>query len=478
MSAILAALLLAAFAPLAFAQGVEVTASLNETNGLARPGAYVPVRFTITNKTADVIAEIRINSGGPIEVVLPCNVTPNETDEETVPVFYVGGNLTLKLDFRSAYNIPVAQSTLTVKNLRAPAVDEKAGGNNLPDYSLGFPKGIDAPVQPRVAQLFGANAWPQADRRRLWLWLGLLTLAVLAAGAIVPRRSNVLAVSLLVGIAIVVTISLFVWGDVLLARGREARVFYRSISETAPSTSEDFTELMSRGGRNARRFIASLTGWHFYPPSATWGLPLPVLTDSQELFQTQAVLHYGQLPVAKDAFFVVPPYLPNVPPISALRDMEMQRFMESASESTLWFMSERYAVTISSHRARFIYHVLENGWPPFKADVKTITLPEVHAVAARPDCIKSLLINGVQATDAAGRMQTVDAWAVEWKNAADPDVAFVGRSLAWWAHDRQEGDGPYLLAWFHDPPTARMEGDTSTPVERLPALVVFSAAQP
>ena len=84
-----------------------------------------------------------------------------------------------------------------------------------------------------------------------------------------------------------------------------------------------------------------------------------------------------------------------------------------------------------------------------------------------------LLVEGDRATDAAGKTQPVDAWAVEWQGSKDPDVAYAGRSLAWWKKDRQEGDGPWILAWWHDPLPADQQGKGH---ERLPALVVYSAA--
>ncbi|GAG10709.1 unnamed protein product, partial [marine sediment metagenome] len=54
-------------APLALAQGIDVTASLEITDGWARVGAYVPVTFTVTNRTDKEIAEVFVTTGGPVD---------------------------------------------------------------------------------------------------------------------------------------------------------------------------------------------------------------------------------------------------------------------------------------------------------------------------------------------------------------------------------------------------------------------------
>jgi hypothetical protein len=91
----------------------------------------------------------------------------------------------------------------------------------------------------------------------------------------------------------------------------------------------------------------------------------------------------------------------------------------------------------------------------------------------RSDLVTALLVEGDRGKDAAGKTQSLDAWAVEWQASKDPDVAFAGRSLAWWKKDRQEGEGPWILSWWHDPLPA---AEASENHERLPALVVYSSA--
>ncbi|GAG36119.1 unnamed protein product, partial [marine sediment metagenome] len=81
-------------------------------------------------------------------------------------------------------------------------------------------------------------------------------------------------------------------------------------------------------------------------------------------------------------------------------------------------------------------------------------------------------VRGAQATDAEGRSQPLDAWAVEWKASGEPDLAWAGRSLAWWDANRRTGDGPFVVAWFRDPAPEPPPGIDA--YERLPAMVVYS----
>jgi hypothetical protein len=96
-----------------------------------------------------------------------------------------------------------------------------------------------------------------------------------------------------------------------------------------------------------------------------------------------------------------------------------------------------------------------------------------HQLTERSDLVAALLVEGDRGKDAAGKTQSLDAWAVEWQASKDPDVAFAGRSLAWWKKARQEGEGSWILSWWHDPLPA---AEASENHERLPALVVDTSA--
>jgi hypothetical protein len=180
---------------------------------------------------------------------------------------------------------------------------------------------------------------------------------------------------------------------------------------------EHLVMLESRGGAPAR-FVLSRPG--------AAPLPLPVLEASEDLFRPVAVLHYGE------------------------------------------------TVRLESCAPRFLAHVLDRaGDVPFGVRLEAVNQEHLDLVARRADVLAALLIRDDRATDAAGRTQTIEAWATQWKASADADLAFIGRSFAWWDRCRREGDGPALLAWFRDPlpPDAANSQDRT----RLPALVVYSA---
>ena len=92
-------------------------------------------------------------------------------------------------------------------------------------------------------------------------------------------------------------------------------------------------------------------------------------------------------------------------------------------------------------------------------------------LANRADVVAALVVRGSQATAADGRSQPIDAWAVQWKTGGDADLAWAGRSLAWWDRHRRSGDGPFLVAWIRDPAPPPPPGIDV--YERLPAMVVY-----
>jgi hypothetical protein len=120
-----------------------------------------------------------------------------------------------------------------------------------------------------------------------------------------------------------------------------------------------------------------------------------------------------------------------------------------------------------------LLHSFSKEEPPYHSGPHGFTVAELVTLAGRSDLVAALLVEGDRGKDAAGKTQSLDAWAVEWQASTDPDVAFAGRSLAWWKKDRQEGEGPWILSWWHDPLPA---GEASKNHERLPALVVDSSA--
>jgi hypothetical protein len=278
-----------------------------------------------------------------------------------------------------------------------------------------FPAGADEMVQPEAYRLLSQRAWPAEDRLHLWLWLAVFTLAALVVGVVLPRRRAVTAAAALVALAAAATALLYVFGELREARVEETRVFY--VGGGRPqATLEHFVVLASRGGAAASFPLSK--------PGQT-PLPLPILAASEDLFRPVATLYLGD--------------------------------------------KER----IEARGGQAIFHILDRAEPPLDLKIGKGAPPDLPAVAKRADVIAALSVDGDRAADAAGKSQTIEAWAVEWKSSADPDLAYAGRSLAWWDRARREGDGPALLVWWHDPlppGVARSENRT-----RLPALAVYTA---
>ena len=473
-SAFLLATVLAA--SLAFAQGADVTATLDLTQGWARPGAYVPVHLRVTNRTDSCFEEVRAASGGPIATVAPFRVAPAATEERIVPVFFTGGDLSLTLEFladgaclaRTAVGpIPVRAipddgalvaveaglpepadavrravremcdaQTIQFLSLAAedlaeasrcgvldaavldrlprpsgrPAILSWDGRGEPAPAAPAFPARALESVQPEAYRLFAEEVWPKTERSRLWLGLGVTTFAVLAVGLTMARRQAWLAAGTLVALAGVATVLIAVFGEVVRTRVLEARVFYvgRGGGGRPAVAVERFIHLASRGAAAPVKLDRETRDV----------LPLPLLQSEGDLFRLQGDLRLGR-PIV---------------------------FMGKTSLTML--------------------HVLERSERvPFEA-IGVFEKPALAAVAGRADVVKALRVVRMEGTDAAGTTKPLAAWAAEWKASEDSATASAGRSLAWWAGRRQEGDGMWLLAWVHDEPAA-------DPVRRLPALVVW-----
>jgi hypothetical protein len=388
----------------AFAQ-VDVTASLDLTDGYARAGAYVPVKLKATNRSGEAITELRLSSGGPVDVVAPWQLAPGESGEKTVPAFYVGGELLLALEFRSAASKVIAQA--------APAaLSPRAAPQDAAPPLKPFPAGTDEMVQPDAYRLLSTPPWSAEERSRLWSWLALFTLAVLVVGVMLLKRRAIVPAVALIVLAAAATAFFSFFGKLREARVEEARVFY--VGGGRPHAAmEHFAVLSQRGGAVAR--FALGTGRQ--PP-----LPLPVLAASEDLFRPMATLHLGD-----------------------------EAWVETRSPQA-------------------IFHILDRAQPPLDLKIEKGSRPDLAAIAKRADVVAALYVDGDRAADAAGKSQALDSWAVEWKAAADPDIAYAGRSLAWWDRARREGDGPALLVWWRDPlPPGAASSENRT---RLPALAI------
>jgi len=469
---------------------VEVSATLDLTDGWARAEAYVPVRLKITNHLGGDIEGISVSSGGPVETVVPWRIASDQTDAKVVPVYYAGGDLRLMVIPDGSFptrDSPAAVATPTVRPLTMdealvaiaeglPEPDEAArrmlaerlrvqslrivrmskdvlatavqcgaidaivcdaradafpSGRAMvvriastpaadkPQVQMGpaFPAGAEAAVQPETYRLLASESWP-AESGRLWLWLGVFSLAAAVTAALVPRRRMLVAAAALVGLAAVAGVLIWLLVDPHAASLRQARVFYAAPSHTGRMAGLALVEHFTAA---STRSAAVMTPPFGVNPAAP--LPLPVLPSSEAILGTQMILRLGENP--------------QVQPM----------------------------------RSQVLIHTLAPAAPPLALGAESIRSDTLSALARRPDVIAALLVEEDRATDASGRTQTARAWAVEWKSSDDEGLAYAGRSLAWWDKARREGDKPALLAWFADP--ASSIGDKERP-RRLPALFVYA----
>ena len=257
--------------------------------------------------------------------------------------------------------------------------------------------------------------WSAEERSDLWGWLAIFSLAALVVGVMLLRRRVIVPAVALILLAVAATAFLSFFGELREARVEEARVFY--VGGGRPQAAmEHFAVLASRGGATAKLALGK---------GGQPLLPLPLLASSEDLFQPLATLHLGD---------------------------------------EAW---------IESRGRQAIFHILDRAQPPVAlGDIEKGARPDLAAIAKRADVVAALYVDGDRASAAAGKSQALDAWAVEWKSSADADLAYAGRSLAWWDRARREGDGPALLVWCRDPLTpgeAQSENRT-----RLPAMAVYT----
>jgi hypothetical protein len=528
----------------AVAQSIDVAASLDVTNGLARPGAYVPVTLKATNRTAEAVREVRISSGGPIEAAAAWPMAPGETSEIVLPVYCTAGELALKLDFLSVNGDRVASAKTAVHQVQAapegtaviavgPAFEktEEAGREALrkalgvrhlhllqlsspevdlaarcglldavvtdstpmqrgraaiidakslrPALEVPLPAGALEAVQPEAYALLGAKVWPAEDRLRLWLGLGIFALSVAVVGALLHRRRKTAAVAL-AALAAGACVGIWLFGGVHGSRVRQARVFHVRLPASqaegiGPAAAlEHLVLLESRGGEPARYVVpvpvtreltAAGERETYLPEDAP--LPLPLLASSEDLFRAQGFLHCGRCGLLRRDR--------SRPAADRRAASDTQNLSRQEQPESPAAANDSAATAFESQRPQSAIRILTGEAPPFGYVPAAVARAELDHLAKRSDLVAAILVDTDRATDSAGRTQPLDAWAVEWQAGPDHALSFAGRSLAWWKKDRQEGEGPWLLTWWHDPLAADEQGKGR---ERLPALVAYTAAPP
>ncbi|MEA3368072.1 MAG: hypothetical protein U9R68_08165 [Planctomycetota bacterium] len=472
--------LLLFLAPAALAQPIDVTVSLDLTGGLARVGAYVPVTVEATNRTDRAVAEVHLSTGGPVAVDLRArwHLAPGERGEKVFPVFYAGGDLALQIAFRDAEGHVIARVDAPVPDLKpvpedaavlwirrdVPEPDDaqraslrrRMGGRRvyvrrLPAmdflwrfYGFGLVDavglsasepgrppvlqpvparvpGAGSMVQPEICALLGSHGRGAGNRLHLWLGLAVFAGAVLAFSVIASRCRAVVAVVGLLVLAAGATGAVRFLGGAGQSRQCQWRLVWMDPAWKVGYV-ERFVAVESRGGAGA--------GLHM-GHEADAGVPLPLFASPDEVFRPFAVIRADATAADRGR--------------------------------GAWFRTLR---------PRCVLHLFERdeqAWGAFALNGPAEKLPS--ALADRPDVVAALGVEGREAVDARGRRQPVDAWAVAWKESGDPDLAWAGRTLAWWDAHRRTGDGPFLVAWFRDPASDPPLGVDA--YQRMPAMVVY-----
>ena len=465
----------------ALAQSVDVTASLDITDGLARVGAYVPVTFKATNRTDKEIAEVFVTTGGPVDARVSFHLAPGEAREGGLPVFYVGGQIRMDCRFFNSdgeliaftrspilevkplaeevallwipENVPepgeaereVLKQRLGAERLHVRQLPSKLDNRmtledcGLVDATCVFFPGWqqDSLVLPLLPPVPGARAMVQpeayalfaSDSHRgdayLWLYLGFFTAAVLVLGVFIGQGWRVARAIGLLALAGAGTTAIWLGGGVREARLQEWRLLLPRPSDQAVYE-EHFLMLESRGNAPAGCYWDGGAGETFLSP---------LFASSNEAFSPFGVV-YGDH--SRE----------NPHPDALFRTRRPRCLLHTFGRREL----ERTDYTLEGPLSK-----------------------QLSALSDRPDVSATLLVEGTRVTDASGRNQLLDAWAVEWQESIDPDVAWAGRSLKWWDCHRRDGDGPFLLAWVRDPAPAEPAPGVNVHL-RLPALVVYSEA--
>jgi len=272
-----------------------------------------------------------------------------------------------------------------------------------------------AMVQPEAYALFGSATSEAGDRLRTWLALAVFAGAVLVLVAVAGRRATVAAVVGLVVLAVGAVLLVPHVGGAGRVRLREWTLLDRRTGREVAD--EEHIVLLESGNRSGVAFPL--------PGDPGPGRFAPLFASPDAVFRPFGVLCLG---ADGSARFVV-------------------------------------------RQGRCLLHALQQR--PAAEDAVAALAPgdgRLPVLAARPDVVATLRAKGARATDAGGRSQTIDAWAVAWKTSPDADLAWAGRSLAWWDAHRRTGDGPVLVYWMRDPAPKPPPGIDAC--ERMPAMVV------
>ena len=455
---------------------VEVSATLDLTDGWARAEAYVPVRLKITNHLGGDIDSVSITSGGPVETIVPWRIAPDQTDEKIVPVYYAGGDLRLFVIPDGSFPTRESPAAVVTPTVRPLTMDDAlvAVTEGLPEPDEATRRLLSDRLQAKSLRILHLSKEAMAATVQCSMLDAIVCDATTEASA--------------TGRAMVVRIASTpaaekpqVQMGPAFPAGAEAAVqpeSYRLLaSESWPA--EDRRRLWLWLGvfglaaaviaalvPRRRRLVAAaaLVGLSAVAGAMIWLLVDPhaaCLRQARVFYAAPsglALLEHFTATSTRSATVMPPPF--DVDPAAPLPLPVLPSSEAILGTQMILRLGENPQVV--PMRSQVLIHTLEPAAPPPALGAESIRFDTLSALARRPDVIAALRVDGDRATDATGRTQTASAWAVEWKSSADEGLAYAGRSLAWWDKARREGNRPALLVWFAEPP------------HRLPALIVYA----
>ena len=460
----------------AFAQGADVTATLDLTQGWARAGAYVPVRLRVTNRTDSVFEEVRVASGGPLATVAPFRVAPAATEEKTVPIFFTGGDLSLTLEFL-ADGFRLARTAVGPIPVRAIPDDGAlvAVEAGLPEPADAVRRAVREVCDAQTVQFLSLAADDLAEASRC----GALDAAVIDR---LPRPSGRLASISWDGRGEPAPAApAFPAGSLAIVQPEAYRLFAEELWPKAERSrlwlwlGVTTFAVLAVGLTMARRQAWLAAGTLV----ALAGVAAVLIAVFGEVVRTrvlEARIFYasrgsaGRPSVAVERFTHLASRGAAAPVKLDREDRDVLPLPLLQSAGDLFRLQGDLRlgrpIVFMGKTSLTMLHVLERSERvPFET-MGDFEKADLAAVAGRADVVRALRVVRMEGTDAAGATKPLAAWAAEWKASEDSATAYAGRSLVWWADRRQEGDGTWILAWVHDEAAA-------DPVRRLPALVVW-----
>ncbi len=479
-------LLLVASPCAAAGRGIDLEVRLDLSEGLVRAGAWVPVRLTITNRTDYPFDHVRVDPGGPVQMVAPMRVEPAETRDAVVPVFYAGG------DF-----VP-AVACLSKGVVRAEGAPKSLEVTRLPDdvALVGLESALFRPEGAILEALRAAlgGRTPryltlEGQSLHLAVRCGLLDAAVVARPMNGPLPGDLTLAAISKDQEVEVYASPYPPGVRELIQPSAHRLFGREVWPAADRrrlwlwlATFAFVVLVAALFVSRRRVVVAVVVMAALAAAAgaviwRWGgVRASRVTEARVCYEqeTGRWKENRRGGTAIERFVRLESRGPGAAPcrVTFTRDACLPVPVLTSSTSLFQAHGVMYlgeSPAFESARPGVVVRVLERApLPPGAA-------AEGDATVAR------VVVEGGHCSTFHPRRRPshpVAVRAAEWKRSPGAALAYAGRSLAWWTAKRQIGDGPFELTWVLDVPSVPAGPAPGGVVEHLPALVVRPVVEP